>query len=184
MWHLIWVNYLFPKGITDRVRTSLKFGNRLEIKQYIMYMIILSGKIQGCYGYQNAECFEQIWGHIYNSQFSSRLTMFQSSFQNSTWYCPTYNNRTELYKWNMGFSPVCVWFVPFRFFVFSTGVMALRHDEITPREKTKKRKKTPSEITKRRNNARRNDEITKCATRNDEKRARKDEKTPCEIASF
>ena len=29
------------------------------------------------------------------------------------------------------------WFVPFRYFVFSPGVMARRQDEITPSEKTK-----------------------------------------------
>ena len=46
------------------------------------------------------------------------------------------------------------------YFVFSPGVMVWRKDEITPREKAKKRKR-PREITNRRNNVRRRDEITK-----------------------
>ena len=63
-------------------------------------------------------------------------------------------------------------------FVFSHGVMARRQDEITKKRHAKKRKDeiTPGEITKRRNKARRKDEKTKCAARNDEKLARKDEK--------
>ena len=126
-------NYLFTKDITDRVMTSLNFSNWLENNQYIMYVIILSDKIQRCYGYQNAECFEQIWGHIYCSQLSSRLTMFESSFENSTWYFALHitivrsclNGIWALVQYGG-------WFVTFRFFVFSPGVMARRQDKITP----------------------------------------------------
>ena len=46
------------------------------------------------------------------------------------------------------------------YFVFSPGIMVRRKEEITPREKAKKRKR-PCEITKRQNNAWRRDEITK-----------------------
>ena len=52
----------------------------------------------------------------------------------------------------------------------------MRKDEITKKHHAKK--------TKRRNNARQKDKITKSATRKDEKHARKDEKTPCEIMPF
>ena len=101
--------------------------------------------------------------------------MFESSFENSTWYFVLHitivrsclNGLWALVQYGG-------WFVPFRYFVFSPGVMARCRDEITPM-KRRNNEKTPSEITKRRNNTRRNDEITKCATRNDEKRARKDE---------
>ena len=60
----------------------------------------------------------------------------------------------------------------FAFFVFSLGAAPRRNnakgkDQIT--------KKTLSEITKRRNNTRRKETISKCAKQNDEKRARKDE---------
>ena len=77
-------------------------------------------------------------------------------------------------------------FVPFRYFVLSSfrrryGAAPRRNNAKRKDEITKKR---PNEITKRRNNARRKDEKTKCAKRNDEKRARKDEKTPCEITPF
>ena len=80
-------------------------------------------------------------------------------------------------------------FVPFRYFVLSFFRLFAWRYGAAPRPNNAKRKdeitkKTPSEITKRRNNARRKDEKTKCATQNDEKRARKDEKTPCEITPF
>ena len=47
----------------------------------------------------------------------------------------------------------------FRLFVFSLGVLAGRKDEITPGEKTTR--KNATQKTKRRDNARRKDEITK-----------------------
>ena len=50
-----------------------------------------------------------------------------------------------------------------------------------PRRNNAKRK---DEITKKRRAKKRKNEKTKSATRNDEKRARKDEKTPCEITPF
>ena len=62
--------------------------------------------------------------------------------------------------------------MPFRYFVFSPGVMARHKDEITPSEIMK------DEITPG------SDEKTKCATRNDEKQARKEEKALCEIMPF
>ena len=55
---------------------------------------------------------------------------------------------------------------------------AMRKDELTKKRHAKKT------TTKRRNNARRKDEITKSATREDEKQARKDEKTPFKIHIF
>ena len=71
-------------------------------------------------------------------------------------------------------------------FVFSSF-----RPEITPREKTKRRKDatrkdeiTPCENTKSRNNATRKDEITKPATRKVEIPTRKDEKTPREKTPF
>ena len=72
----------------------------------------------------------------------------------------------------------CLCHFVFSFFVFSPYVMARRQDKITPSEITEKRqaKQPKDEITP--------SEKTKCAMRNDLKRARKGEKKPCEITQF
>ena len=58
------------------------------------------------------------------------------------------------------------WFVPFRYFVFSPGVMARRKDE----KRHAKRRNNEKRLAEKRNNASRKDEITRSATQKDEKR--------------
>ena len=82
-------------------------------------------------------------------------------------YLPTITTS----KMNTGLNMVAglCHFVFFRLFAWRNN--AKRKVEIT---------KTPREITKRRNNTRQKDEKNECATRNDENRARQDEKTTCD----